>query len=193
MVIVVDGSEAHFELCDLGDGYWAATGRLPDAEVTIGSHGVPLDLVRLEHIAWQERRAVPMPDLAASTDAVVRDLDSRFARVPFRRVRRMSHYGALRAVEKEHIRLLAGRYGLGAEEQAALSAYWLSRIEVHLAPVLDRLEAREDEVIERPWLVRRLRWGFVFQLWFNTFGEGGRTWLGNRGIGNTIFRMHWSA
>jgi hypothetical protein len=51
ITISVDGHNTPFELCDLGDGYWAAIGEVPAAIVTIDSRGVSLSAVGLERLA----------------------------------------------------------------------------------------------------------------------------------------------
>jgi hypothetical protein len=190
--LVVDDHVENFDACDLGDGFWAAVGRLPGADVTIGSCGIALNTVQLERTARHAGRAVSMPDLADVTGAVVHDLDARFARLPFDRVRRMGDYWALRGIEAEHIHRLARRYTLTTQDETALVGHWLARFDTELGPVRDRLEDREDRSFRSGPLVRRLR-GPLFQLWFNTFGPGARTWFGNRfaGVRALTYRLRW--
>jgi hypothetical protein len=40
VTILVDGQGAPFDMCDLGDGYWAAAGRVAAATITIDSRQV---------------------------------------------------------------------------------------------------------------------------------------------------------
>jgi hypothetical protein len=191
--ILVDGHEKPFELCELGDGYWAAAGRVPAATVTIDSRKVPLSAVSLERLASRELPPVPAPDLGDRTEGVIHSLDDRFARVPFSRVHRSADYWALRDVEVDHVNLLARREGLSTELREALEAYWLSRIETPVRKTIDRLPFKHIEAMHRSRVARRLGTGFLFQLWFNTVGPGARTWFANRyvGIRHYTFRLRW--
>lgn len=66
-IIHVDGRPTAFEVCHFGNGYWAAIGRAPEADITIDSRGAALaglELVRLP--AASAEVAVPVPALASS-------------------------------------------------------------------------------------------------------------------------------
>jgi hypothetical protein len=54
VMILVDGEPTAFEVRDLGNGYWAAAGRVPAATITIDSRQVPISAVRLERLASRE-------------------------------------------------------------------------------------------------------------------------------------------
>ncbi len=74
---MVDGEAAPFEMSDLGDGYWAAIGRLTDAIVTIDSRGVPISAVRLERLASRRPPSPAPPDIGERSAAVMQALDER--------------------------------------------------------------------------------------------------------------------
>ena len=99
--VPVDGEAAAFEVADLGDGYWAAVGRLADATVTIDSRGVPLSAVQLERLASRRPPPPAPPDIGERSAAVMQALDERFARLPFGRVHGFADHWALRSVEAE--------------------------------------------------------------------------------------------
>lgn len=193
VTIPVADDETEFEVCDLDGGIWAAIGRLPDLDVTITSRGVPLGAVRLEPVGRRVRQAPAMPDLAEKGDAVVQDLDGRLERVAALRLRHWADYWALRDVETDHIGHIALRLSLNAHDRELLESHWLGRIEVMLAPLLDRLEDRSIESVGHSPMGRHLRRNFLFQLWCNTIGPGGRTWFGNRyaAIRHYTLRLHW--
>jgi hypothetical protein len=193
VTILVDGQGTPFEMCDLGDGYWAAVGRVPGATLTIDGRRVPPSGVRLERLASREPPAPPAPDLGERTATVINGLDERFARVPFARVHGRADFWALRAVEVDHVDRLARREGLSGHQIQALQAYWLGRVEGALRKAEDGRRFEHVEALLRSRLARRLGTGFLFQLWFNTVGPGARTWFGNRysGIRHYTFRLRW--
>jgi hypothetical protein len=190
--VLVDGQGVPLEVADLGDDYWAAVGRVPDAIITIDGRGVPLSAVQLERLANRRLPAPAPPHLGERSEVVMRGLDDRFARLPFARVRRFADYWALRAVEAGHVGRISLQEGLSREQSEALEAYWLRRVEDPLSDRLDRwrferLEARHRS---RP---RRLRSEVLAQVWFNTLGPGARTWFGNRytTVRRYTFRIRW--
>jgi hypothetical protein len=190
----VDGQATPFEVCDLGDGYWAAAGRVPAATITIDSRQVPINAVSLERLASREPPPPPVPYLRGRTETLVQSLDDRFARVPFSRVRGFADYWALREVEVDHVGRLAVDEGLSDQQREALKAYWLRRIEDRLREHIDSARLHDIGAIHRSWVARRLRnRRFLFQLWFNTLGPGAKTWFGNRyaRIRHYTFRLRW--
>jgi hypothetical protein len=200
--VLVDGEATAFEVSDLGDGYWAAIGRLADAIVTIDSRGVPISAVRLEHLASRRPPSPAPPDIGERSAAVMQALDERFARLPFGRVHRFADHWALRSVEVEHARRLARKERLSEPQSAALERYWLSRVEAPLGEKLDEMHFRQIEARHRWRAFRRRRVvgaprgassEFLAQLWFNTLGPGARTWFGNRYsvIRQYTFRLRW--
>jgi len=193
VTILVDGQGKPFEMCGLGDGYWAAVGRVPAATLTIDSRRVPIGAVSLERLASRAPPPLPAPDLGDRTETVIRGLDDRFARVPFRRVRHSADHWALRAVEVDHVKRLGHREGLSGQQVRALQAYWLGRVEAPLRVTMDRRRFKHMETMYRSRVARRVGTGFLFQLWFNTIGPGARTWFGNRyaGIRRYTFRLRW--
>lgn len=195
ITLPVDGHDTPFETCDVGDGYWAAVGRVPGATITItvASRKVPIGAVRLERLASREPPPLPAPNLGDQTETVIQRLDDRLHRVPFGRVRSWADYWALRRVEIDHVNRLACREGLSKQQHEALEAYWLSRIHAPLSQTLDRMRYRHIEALRRSRIGGRLGSGFLFQLWFNTIGPGARTWFGNRyvGIRRHTIRLRW--
>jgi hypothetical protein len=191
--ILVDGQVTAFELCELDTGYWAAVGRLEDVDVTIDSRGVPLDKVELERLVDRRPPVPPIPDLAQNAEAVADDLARRFIEIPFARVRRWADYWAVRDIEIDHIRLVARRYGISDEDRDSLEAHWLARVDRELAETMESLHDRGVEPRPRSSIARHLRWNWLRQLWFNTFGPGAKTWFGNRHttIRHYTFRLHW--
>ncbi|MGH3470435.1 MAG: hypothetical protein ACRDPG_00115, partial [Nocardioidaceae bacterium] len=189
--ILVDGSAIPFEICDLGDGYWAAIGQVTAATIILDSHGVAVNSVQLERV---ERRRVPaFPALSTKSDVIATGLDARFARVPFGRVRRSADYWALLAVERDHVDLLADRHDLSPQQRIALSAHWLARIERELEPYMERERFRHIDELRNSRIGSRLKWNFAFQLWFNTVGPGAKTWISNRYTPSRqrTFRLRW--
>jgi hypothetical protein len=191
--VLVDGEAAPFEMSDLGDGYWAAIGRLADAIVTIDSRGVPLSAVQLERLANRRPPPPAPPDIGERAEAVIQALDERFARLPFGRIHRFADHWALRSVEVEYARRLASKERLSEPQSAALERYWLSRVEAPLGDKLDELHFRQVEARHRARAPRRVRSELLAQLWFNTLGPGARTWLGNRYsvVRRYTFRLRW--
>ena len=88
---------------------------------------------------------------------------------------------------------LAYREGLSSRQLEALEAYWLGRVKAPLTRTLDTRRFKHIEVMHRSRIAKRLGTGFLFQLWFNTVGPGGRTWFGNRYVGlrHYTFRLRW--
>jgi hypothetical protein len=193
IAITVDGSEMPFQMCRLGDGYWVAIGRAPDAIVTVGSEGVPLSAISLERLYSRQPPAPPPPDMGDRTESVIAGLNDRFTRVPFARVHGSADYWALRDVEIDHADRLADQEGLSEEQRLQLQTYWLRRIEDPLRPTMDRLMFSGMDAMHRSRIARHLGHGFLFQLWFNTVGPGARCWFGNRyvGIRRHTFRLRW--
>jgi hypothetical protein len=191
--ISVDGAGAPFELCDLGEGYWAAVGLVPDATITIDGRMVPVGAVALERLASREPPPPTAPDLGDRGDAVLSSLEDRFAQVPFGRVRHWADYWALRDVEIDHVRLLGRREGLSEQQLDAVESYWLRRIHAALSETLERLRSGHRRGTRRGPMGRRIGSGVLFQIWFNTVGSGGRTWFGNRytTIRHYTFRFRW--
>ena len=175
VTIMVDGQGTPFELCDVGEGYWAAAGRVPAAIITIDSRQVPISAVSLERLASGEPPPLPVPDLGARTGTVMQSLDDRFARAPFSRVHGLADYWALQAVEVDHLDRLAVQEHLSPQQLEALKAYWLRRFEDRLKKSMDRVHLHDIDAMHRSWVARRLRnRRFLFQLWFNTLGPGPR-------------------
>jgi hypothetical protein len=194
VTILVDGQGTPFEVCDLGDGYWAAAGRVPAATIIIDSRKVPIAAVSLERRASREPPPPPVPDLGDRTGTVVQSLDDRFARMPFSRVGGLADYWALRAVEVDHVSRLVLQEGFSDQQLEALKAYWLRRIEDRLRKPMDRVRLHDIEAMHRSRVARHLRnRRFLFQLWFNTLGPGAKTWFGNRyvRIRHYTFRLRW--
>jgi hypothetical protein len=192
VTIRVDGQPTAFEMCDIDHGWWAAVGRLAEAIITIDSRGVPLAAVHLERVA---KHPVPaLPDVADQTAAITHDLDTRFERVPFRRVRGMADYWALRAVEVDHVHRLAHRLGLSDQDRQAIEGHWLARIEARVAPTMERLHFKDMDAARNSRIARHLRGrNFLHQVWSNTVGPGAKCWVGNRytPIRHHTFRLRW--
>jgi hypothetical protein len=141
------------------------------------------------------REQPPAPDFGGLPKAVLNDLDTRFPRIPFERVRRMADYWALRDVETDHVRLLTLRNGLSPDDRLSVESWWLDHISRQLADTIDRLTG-ENRVKSIRLARNRPRWlrgTTLSQIWFNTFGPGGRCWFGNRytTIRHFTFRLHW--
>ena len=147
--VLVDGEAAPFEVSDFGDGYWAAVGCLADATVTIDSRGVPLSAVQLERLASRRPPPPAPPDIGERSAAVMQALDERFARLPFGRVHRFADHWALRSIEVEYARHLAGKERLSEPQFAALERYWLRRVEAPLGDKLDELRFKQVEARHR--------------------------------------------
>ena len=191
--IEVDGVGTSFEVCDLDDGFWVGVGRLVDATLTVGSHQVPQEAVRLERLAGRGLPLLPFPDIGEPTERIELDLDHRFIRVPFGRVRGLSDYWALRRVEIDHIERISTRHGLSQVHRRGLHDYWLRRIETELEPTLERLHFRDMRIVHTSRIARHLGHGAAFQVWMNTLGPGARTWFQNRyvRVRRYTFRIRW--
>jgi hypothetical protein len=139
----------------------------------------------------------PDPDFHAQPDEVGGDLRARFFEVPFARVRRYADYWALRDIEADHVRKIAYRNGLSAEDRKRIEMWWLLQVDTELADALDRLR-NENRARTARMRGRRQRWPrsrALSQIWFNTIGPGGRCWFGNRytTLRHYTFMLHWRA
>jgi hypothetical protein len=193
ITVVVDNIETPFEITELGEGVWVAVGRVPGTIISIDSRSVHLSVVRLQRLTDDCIPPPPRPELGENGDAVLDALDRRFELIPFHRIRRSADYWALLDVEAEHVDKLAREQDLSGQDAKALHQYWNERIEAHLAKTLERLHRSRMLEMRHSRVARRLGHGFLFQLWFNTFGPGARTWFGNRhvGIRRHTFRIRW--
>jgi hypothetical protein len=190
--IAVDGQDTAFEVCDLDLGWWAGIGQVPDAVVTIGSQGVHLDSVRLERV--DEHPVPALPDLGDVGEDMRADLEARLQRLPLRRVRRMSDYWALHSVEEDHVRSLAHRSVLSDQDQAAVRAHWMARVEAELADTNERLRFKDMDAASNSRIARRLMGhNLLYNLWSNTIGPGAKCWFENRytPIRHYTFRLRW--
>jgi hypothetical protein len=130
--------------------------------------------------------------------AIAEDLDRRLKHVPFDRVRREADYWALLDVEREHVRRVSTRHRLSQHDRQLLEHWWLSRISAEIHGTLTKLRERRM-ALTTAQIRRRPLSPFTpfrtarFQLWFNTVGPGGRTWMGNRYtiIRRHTFRLRW--
>jgi hypothetical protein len=138
----------------------------------------------------------PAPDFDSLPHEVSDDLDARFSRIPFSRVRRYADYWALRDIEADHIRKVAHRNRLSDDDRKIVEAWWLARLETELVDTLNRLGTERRARMTR---LRRGTWrshSKVFsQIWFNTIGPGGKCWFGNRytTVRHYTFRLRWRA
>jgi hypothetical protein len=192
VTIRVADQDVLFETCELGDGWWAAIGRVARSIITLDSRGVPLNKVRLE--AVDEHPVPALPALGTGTAAVSEHLDARFAKVPFHRVHNLADYWALHAVETDHIQSLRHQHNLSHEALHDLQAHWLGRMERELAHTSEQLRRKSHEATLNSHIARRLRGrNFLFQVWSNTVGPGARCWIGNRynPIRRHTFRIRW--
>jgi hypothetical protein len=190
--IAVDGKDTAFEVCDLYLGWWVGVGRVPHAVITIGSQGVPLGSVRLEHV--DEHPVPALPDLGDMGEDVLADLEPRFMRLPVRRVRGRSDYWALHSVEEDHVRNLARKFALSDRDQAAVRAHWMARVEAELADTNGRLRVKDIDAASNSRIARRLIGRhLLYNLWSNTVGPGAKCWFGNRyaPIRHYTFRLRW--
>ncbi len=147
---------------------------------------------------WDPQRILPEPpppDFDTLPPGVRLDLDERFQRVPFDRIRHWADYWALRSIEAEHIAKLARRFALTLAQQESVEHWWQNELYDRLKETLNDLQERSMLVYRRLLSKhRRLRRSQVlFQVWFNSLGPGGRTWFGNRytTIRHYTFRIHW--
>jgi hypothetical protein len=139
----------------------------------------------------------PVPDFDTLPVEVRRDLDARFARIPFDRVGRYADYWALRAIELHHVGKLAHRHRLSDEDRQRVEAWWLDRIAGELHVTLARFgsERRDRTIRQIGRRTRRPRAKVLAQISYNTFGPGGRCWFGNRytTVRHYTFMVHWRA
>lgn len=193
ITILVDGQGTPFELCDLGDGYWAAVGSVPDATITIDGRKIPVSAVSLERLAGRELPPPIAPNLGERNAPVLKSLEDRFARVPFGRVHCWADYWALRDVEIDYVKRLGRQESLSEQQLEAVESYWLRRIHAPLSETLDQLRSRQLGKRHRTRMTRRITSRALSQIWFNTLGPGGRTWFGNRHmtIRHYTFRFRW--
>ena len=136
------------------------------------------------------------PDFDSLPQEVSRDLDARFSRIPFSRVRRYADYWALRDIEVDHIRKLAHRIRLADDDRKIIEAWWLARLQTELVDTLDRLGTENRARTTRLRRdTRRPRSKVFSQIRFNTIGPGGRCWFGNRytTVRHYTFRLRWRA
>jgi hypothetical protein len=133
----------------------------------------------------------PPPDFGALPNELVRDLEARFHRVPFDRVHRRADYYALRSVEEDHVRRLAGRFHLSDVERQSVEFWWLAQVDYRLVDTRERWSSQSKFPHIPPRGRRRHK--FLFQLWLNTFGPGGRTWFSNRfvSVRHYTIRVRW--
>jgi hypothetical protein len=137
------------------------------------------------------------PDFGALPSELSQDLETRFRRVPFDRIRRMADYYALRTVEEDHINRLARRFNLSSSDRDSVEDWWQERLHTRLAETLARFTPSQSSQVRRMKEImrwqQRTRSNALFQFWFNTVGPGGRTWFANRyvGIRRRTFKLHW--
>lgn len=193
MRIAVERDHTDFEVCDLGDEYWAAAGWVGDLVVTIDSRGVPLEAVALERINEDDSSLPEAPYLGNRSETVVAGLEERLEQVPYEKVRGWADYWALRHIEIDHVQRLARDNGLSDTQHRDLEAYWLDRIDIPIRDKLDRLHYRNIALRRRSTIERYVRWTWLCQLWSNTVGPGARTWFSNRyvPIRHYTFRIWW--
>lgn len=191
--ILVDGIDTTFEICDLGDGYWAAVGKVENLALTIDSRGVPVDTVTFERLNEADLAMPKPPNLGDLARQIEAGLEERLTRIPFQRVNNWADYWALRDVEVEHIKRVATQNNLPETQRQDLQVYWLDRIDMPIQDRLDRLYHRNVGLRGRSRIQRHLRWNWLYQLWSNTVGPGARTWFGNRytPIRRYTFRLWW--
>jgi hypothetical protein len=138
------------------------------------------------------------PDFNAPPPGLLPHFDSRLRNLPIGRIRTMADFFALRSVEEDHIGRVARQYGLSDTERRSVEAWWLHQIQVPLDGQIrdlgdQRRAAFMHQMKRRHARGPRLRSEFLFQVWFNSLGPGGRTWFGNRyiSIRHYTFRLHW--
>jgi len=189
----VDRRPVAFEVCRLDGPLWGAVARIGEIFVSVSSEGVPEDSVRIENLETLDFPPLRAPDLGGNGEAVLAELDARFLRVPFQRVRRDEDHWALLDIEHEHVSRLAVRDGLTPAQADALDAYWETRLNERLKGVLDRIEAKWQRSVRTTPFRRRLGHGMTYRLWNNTVGPGARSWFGNRyaTIRHRTFRIRW--
>jgi hypothetical protein len=137
-------------------------------------------------------RPVPLPpDFSTLPSEVVDDLAERLQRIPADHIRRRGDYWALWSVERDHIARLADQFGLGKEESDSLYYWWRDEVTMRYPRLRDTIEHTHTRSMLHS--MPRIRPKFLFQLWFNTIGPGGRCWFGNRytTIRHYTFRVHW--
>jgi hypothetical protein len=105
-----------------------------------------------------------------------------------------SDYWALHSVEEDHVRSLAHRYVLSDQDQAAVRAHWMARVEAELADTNERLRFKDMDAASNSRIARRLMGrNLLYNLWSNTLGPGAKCWFGNRHtpIRHYTFRLRW--
>lgn len=121
------------------------------------------------------------------------DLASRYDRLPVHRIRRRADFWALRRVEKEHVERLARRYELDETTREVAENWWLGEVARRCSAARIRIDRQERRHLHQMPRHRTFRSNALFQLYWNTVGPGGRTWLGNRyaTIRRYTFRLRW--
>jgi ATP-dependent Clp protease ATP-binding subunit ClpA len=125
--------------------------------------------------------------------AMASELASRYDQLPVHRIRRDADFWALRRVEEEHVERLARRHQLDDVTRAGAMDWWLGEVQRRCAGSRARLDRQEQRRLHRMHRRRSFRSNAVFQLYWNTLGPGGRTWIGNRyaTIRRHTFRIRW--
>ncbi len=119
----------------------------------------------------------PPPEVPAT---MARELASRYDRLPVQRIRRHADLWALRRVKEEHVDRLARRHQLDEVARDVTVGWWLAEVQRHCASISARLQREERRRLRRIHRHPQFRSNAVFQLYWNTVGPGGRTWIGNR-------------
>lgn len=192
VTVEVNGTPTAFELCQVDTEMWVAVGRVPPVILDLHSSGVPISSLSLKQITGDFYPPPPPPDLGDRGTQVLADLDQRFQKVPFQRVRRLGDYWALLGIEDDHVDKVAGRIGLSEGHRLVLRRYWLERIDVELGDKLERFYARHSMARMKAHRSRAYRF-FNSGLMFNITGPGARTWFGNRyaTLRPYTFRLRW--
>ncbi len=148
------------------------------------------DVVGSEATVTTSHRESPPAGLPA---ALVADLEHRYAQLPVHRIRKDADFWALRRVEEAHVKRLARRHELDAVTRGAALDWWLGEVQLRCSGARARLHREEQRRLRRVARRRYFRSKALFQLYWNTVGPGGRTWLGNRyaTIRRYTFRIRW--